>query len=300
MNKQQLIAIAKRTVAMRRQKALDECDQRLRALRSHDDWRICEQNLKNAEIAVALYKKQDQTQNVEKYGKLRAQLLKKYGMTEEDLSPKFCCKFCEDTGFVGAKTCVCLQTELRKLIVNQSNVANPNCTFGNSTETLPHNKAVYKKAEEICKTAQLQNVLLLGQNGTGKTFLLSACANLCADLGKSVLFLTAYNLNSLFLECHLSDFSTNKTILDNLLDTDALVIDDLGTEITYRSVTAEYLFALINERIARGKQTFVSTNLSLQDIREKYDERIFSRLVDQKITFVAKLEGNDKRISSSR
>ncbi len=295
MNKQQLLQIAKRTIIRRRLAALDEHDKKLQTLRSHDDWRICEHNLKNAEIAVALYKKYAEQENVDKYTALRNDLLKKYGMTEDDLVPNFSCKICQDTGYAKERMCVCLQTELRRLIVNQSNVTNKNYTFENSAETDSHNKAVIKQAEKICRTKNLQNILLLGPNGTGKTYLLSACANLCANLSRSVLFMTGYNLNSLFLECHLSDFETNKAILDNLIDTDVLVIDDLGTEITYRNVTAEYMFALLNERIARGKQTFISTNLSLQDIRDRYDERIFSRLIDQKITFVAQLGGKDKR-----
>ncbi len=64
----------------------------------------------------------------------------------------------------------------------------------------------------------------------------------------------------------------------------------------YKNVTAEYLFVVINERIAKNKQTIISTNLSLADLRDRYDERLFSRLVDQSVTFVAQLTGKDKRI----
>ena len=83
--------------------------------------------------------------------------------------------------------------------------------------------------------------------------------------------------------------------MENILDVDVLFVDDLGTENVYRNVTAEYLFVVINERIARGKQTFISTNLSLANIRTAYDERIFSRLVDKNVTFLAQLVGEDKR-----
>ena len=83
--------------------------------------------------------------------------------------------------------------------------------------------------------------------------------------------------------------------MENLLDVDALFIDDLGTENIYRNVTAEYLFVVINERIARGKQTFISTNLTLDSIRWRYDQRIFSRLMNKDLTFVYQLVGEDKR-----
>lgn len=295
MNKQQLIQEAKKVVNNRRQNAFDQLDERLKTLRGNDDWRICEQKLKQAEVAVAVFKKQAEEKNVLKYTTLRDELLAKYQMTKDDLQPKFFCKACQDTGYVGGKMCSCLQDEVRKLIVKECNLQDPSCRFDVSRETNKHNLSVYKAAKNVCEKGNFQNILLMGQNGTGKTFLLTACANLCAKLGKSVTFLTAYNLNALFLECHLSDLATNKAIMDSLNACDVLVIDDLGTEITYRGVTAEFLFVLLNERKAAGKQTFVSTNLSLQDIRDKYDERIFSRLIDQKITLVAKLEGSDKR-----
>lgn len=295
MNKQQIIREAKRVVDNRRLAALDSHDKRMENLRRNDDWRICEQKLRQAEIAVAVYKKSSEEKNVAKYTALRNELMARYNITEEDLQPDFFCKICKDTGYADGRMCSCLETEVRKLIVQDGNLHNPGYVFENSRETNKHNSTVYKAAKKTCETKNFQNILLMGQNGTGKTFLLTACANLCAALGESVAFLTAYNLNSLFLECHLSDLATSKAVMDSLTDTDVLIIDDLGTEITYRGVTAEYFFALLNERVTRGKQTFISTNLSLADIRDKYDERIFSRLVDQKITLVAKLEGEDKR-----
>ena len=296
MNKQQLILLAKRKIAERREKAVDDCQKTLQALRSHDDWKSCEHVLKTAQVRFVLYGDQSAKEVVERQKEERKRLLKKYNVTENDLRPAYFCAKCEDTGSVDGVPCSCFQAELRRLIVAESNVENGDFTFANSTETNKHNLAVHKKAQEVCTKGNLKNILLTGGTGTGKTYLLSACINLCADLDKSVMFTTAYNLNSLFLECHLSNLATKQTILESLTDADVLAIDDLGTETVYKNVTAEYLFALINERLARNKQTFFSTNLSLSDIRERYDERIFSRLVDQSKTFIALLEGADKRL----
>ena len=99
------------------------------------------------------------------------------------------------------------------------------------------------------------------------------------------------------MECHLGDLATKQAVTDNLTDVDVLVIDDLGTETTYKNVSAEYLFSLLNERLAQGKQTFISTNLTIGQLRDNYDERIFSRLIDQKTNLVAQLNGADKRMS---
>lgn len=296
MNREQLILAAKRKIDANRLQAIDDFEKKLSYLREHADWQKCEHALKTAQVDLVLYKKAEAKAIVDKQKQIRAQLLNKYGVTEADLTPKYTCKKCEDTGYVNGQPCSCLQAVIRTLIVAESNVANKNYTFENSAETNKHNISVYKMAERVCTQNALQNILLTGGTGTGKTYLLSCCLDRCAEVGKSVLFVTAYNLNSLFLECHLSNLATKQIIMDNLTDVDVLAIDDLGTENVYKNVTAEYTFQLLNERLSRKKQTFISTNLSLSDIRERYDERLFSRMIDQNLTFVAKLEGNDKRL----
>ncbi len=296
MNKQEMLILAKRRIEQKRTQAVDKCEKNLATLRSREDWKSCERALKTAQVQLILNRDASAEQTVKKQKLIRAQLLKKYKLTESDLTPDYSCKKCADTGYVDGQPCQCLQNELRQLLVAESNVADKTMTFANSTETNKHNLAVHKKALEVCKNSSLKNILLTGGTGTGKTYLLSACINTCAEEGKSVFFTTAYNLNSLFLECHLSDVATKRAILDNLTDVDVLAIDDLGTENVYKNVTAEYLFALVNERLTRNKQTFFSTNLTLADVRERYDERIFSRLVDQNSTLIALLEGADKRL----
>ncbi len=296
MNKQEMLILAKRKIQQNRTDAEGRCEKNLATLRAHDDWKRCEHALKTAQVQWILQRDGSAEQAVKQQKTVRAELLKKYGLSEKDLIPDYSCKKCADTGYLDGHPCQCLQNELRKLLSAESNVADKTMTFANSTETNKHNLAVHKKALEVCKNGNLKNILLTGGTGTGKTYLLSACINLCAEEGKSVLFTTAYNLNSLFLECHLSDVATKRAILDNLTDVDVLAIDDLGTENVYKNVTAEYLFALVNERLTRNKQTFFSTNLTLADVRERYDERIFSRLVDQNSTLIALLEGSDKRL----
>ena len=300
MNRQQLLTLARRNVDERKINAETQCDNLLADLRKDETWNEIEHSLRKAEIDFVMSDGEVKTlaeKTIADCKRKIAKYLQKRGLSEHDLHPHYACEKCNDTGYVNGAICSCLSDEIRRLIVAESNVTNTDYTFANSKESNSHNRAVYKKAQQICIDGG--NVLLTGKTGSGKTYLLTACANLCAEQNKSVLLLTSYTLNGMFLDAHLSDLATHQAIMDSLVDVDVLLIDDLGTENVYKNVTAEYLFSVLNERIARKKQTFISTNLALNEIRERYDERIFSRVVDQSTTLVAELTGADKRIKKA-
>ena len=290
MNRLQLIKNAQRIIDERRFKAEEQRDITLQTLRQYDEFKLCEKNLRKAQIDC------DSAKTAQFKAQLK-QILKQRNLTEQDIQPRYRCPHCNDTGYIDGTICSCLQQEICKLITAESNVINNGFTFANSTETNKHNIAVYNKVKQMCDKMQ-GNLLLVGNTGSGKTYLITACVNSAIAHNRSVLFTTAYTLNSMCLDAHLSDHRTSQSILDTLIDVDVLAIDDLGTEINYKNVTAEYLFAIINERIARRKQTFISTNLTLADLRDRYDERLFSRLVDANITTVAQLQGADKRVKN--
>lgn len=295
MNKQKLVEIAQRNIEMRRIQAEDVARRAQEHLMENSTFATLERQLRRVQVQYAMGDHSDQTtQKLAQLKQQRKQLLAELGIQEGQLAPHYHCSKCDDTGYVNGQACSCLADEVRKMLIKQSNVANSTYTFENSTETDKHNLGMYNLAKTACQEGK--NILLVGQTGTGKTYLITACANLALAGGKSVLFTTAYNLANSFLQAHISQLETRQAILDSITEVDVLVIDDLGTEKSYKTVTGDYLFAVINERIAQNKQTFISTNLSLQQIRDKYDERLFSRLVDQKITKVIKLVGADKRV----
>lgn len=74
-----------------------------------------------------------------------------------------------------------------------------------------------------------------------------------------------------------------------LRTTSLLVLDDLGAEYDHTWVQCK-VDAIVNERYNRMRSTIVTTNLSAQDIRDRYQLRIFDRLraTNQLITFTGK------------
>ena len=56
------------------------------------------------------------------------------------------------------------------------------------------------------------------------------------------------------------------------------------------------LFTLLNERMATGRHTVIATNLSPVQLKERYGERVASRLLDRSKGLLIQLEGKDLRL----
>ena len=137
------------------------------------------------------------------------------------------------------------------------------------------------------------NLFFYGETGLGKTFLSHCIAGSLIESSHSVIYYSAFDLfESLAKETFGKDAGQEGSY-DWILDSDLLIIDDLGTELTNAFVTSR-LFLILNERLRRGRSTLISTNLSLPSFARIYSERIFSRITSsyQVLGFF----GNDIRI----
>ena len=144
-----------------------------------------------------------------------------------------------------------------------------------------------------------RNLFFYGTVGTGKSFLSGCIARELLQRGCSVLYFSAAGLFDTLarytfdgrLKDSLQDFC------EDLYGCDLLIVDDLGTEITNSFVTSA-LFSCLNERHLRGRSTLISTNISLEELRDRYSDRIFSR-ISSGFT-LCKLTGPDIRILKKR
>ncbi len=88
-----------------------------------------------------------------------------------------------------------------------------------------------------------------------------------------------------------------REIYPYLLDSDLLIIDDLGTELNNAFVSSR-LFYCVNERLLRKKSTIISTNMTTGMLRDTYSERISSRIIRHYTTIP--LYGSDMRTKIGR
>jgi DNA replication protein DnaC len=139
------------------------------------------------------------------------------------------------------------------------------------------------------------NLLFFGGTGLGKTFMCNCIANELLNKEISVLYQTSFSLFET-IENHkfnkLNETEENLMNYNMIFDCDLLIIDDLGTEVSNSFTNAE-LFNIINERMITDKRTIISTNLSLEQLRDTYSDRITSRIFNNFVPL--KFYGKDLR-----
>ena len=219
--------------------------------------------------------------------------------------PEYSCALCSDTGYLPHtnERCSCFTRRLVELAMKSD------CTL--NTQTFEYfDPAVYPptdgrdisvemiKIKNYCQAyadsfpqVKYPNLLLSGNTGTGKTFLLNCIASRLRERSFSIVFITAGRLFDILRKYALNQISD----IDALLEAELLMIDDFGTEPLFNNITVEYMFLLINERTRLKKPLCLSTNLTPDKIKERYTERIASRLLDKSAFVILHVPGKDIR-----
>lgn len=221
------------------------------------------------------------------------------------LEMEYDCALCRDTGIVEGKRCVCLVKKLLQggqldlPLLQQQNFDTFDITrFPEDADGVPQREKmqkVYDAARRYTRNFphnEQPNFFVCGGTGLGKTFLLSCIAKEILEKGYYVQSYTSYRFFQRMLNYHLG----KEDSIEDILNTDLLIIDDLGTEPEYKNVNTNYLFMVLNERICRKKHTVCASNLKITELKERYGERISSRLFDKSITYAGLLAGKDLRL----
>lgn len=229
-------------------------------------------------------------------------LLKQNGYPADYLEMHYTCPVCRDTGYVGSRKCGCFHREEIRLLYSSSRLeealAKENFAALSFDVYDEEQKAAMPAIIDACRLFistfddKFQNLMLYGPVGTGKTFLTNCIAKELLDRSHSVVYFTAFQLFELLSPSHTEENDLRQRS-EAVLDSDLLILDDLGTEML-NTFTVSRLFQVLNERALRRRSTIISTNLSLKDFRDLYSERIFSRITSSYT--LLKFTGSDIRI----
>lgn len=234
-------------------------------------------------------------------------ILKDRGIDIAYLKPYYECKKCNDTGYITqdnkVQMCSCLKQKLLNIAFNNSNISNLEKENFSKFNPLVYSDDVdmakYKfnisprknilnikeKALEFIENIDnpdYNNLLFTGNSGLGKTYMSNCIAGEVLKKGKTVLYQTA----PVLLE-NVINYKMNKNkekdnnYYKSILESDLLIIDDLGTE-SMNSMKLSELFTIINTRLLnlnnKVTKTIISTNLGIKEIFNFYEERIGSRI----------------------
>lgn len=234
------------------------------------------------------------------------QILAENGYPADYLEPIYTCNECMDTGYVDGARCSCFLKKLIDKFYLQSNLNNiwvkenfdtfdtgfyskdkqPDQEFSPYDNIISILESSKDFVEEFNKKGSHRgNILIYGEVGLGKTFLTNCIAKAVLDKGHQVLYLSSNELFKNVLSPYL--MNQEKSLADlykYVYNCELLIIDDLGTELTNSFVTSN-LFEIINQRNISGKSTLISSNLGLKDLKDRYSERIMSRIIESYTVF---------------
>lgn len=248
-------------------------------------------------------------------------LLISSGFPENYLELRYHCPICKDTGFADNDLCSCFRQAAAQKIYDQSRISpileRENFDTFNMhyySETIDSRfgispadnmKMIVARCQSYIQNfdSQFANLFITGNTGVGKSFLTHCIANELLKSSRSVLYMTAFELIEAF-EAHTFGNTEDgeerfyeDTLFDSIINCDALIIDDLGTE-TINNFTVSQLFLCLNHRQEYRKSTIISTNLPVEAIQDIYSERISSRILSYYHIFL--IFGEDIRIKIAR
>lgn len=265
---------------------------------------LTQQGAEQRAALAAEMKRRGQANNA----RIRA-LLASNGFPADQLEPRYRCDKCRDTGYVGdapSRFCDCFEARLRLRLHEDGSMAGVEEQNFNTFDErrIPEADGQRERMADIRRVCEAYadsfpdtdvcNLLFTGPGGLGKTFLLNCIFERVTERGGSAVRITAFRMFEAMRQQHVGndgDFAG----FSSLIEAPLLLIDDLGTEPMMRNITVEYLFTLLNERGAARRHTVIATNLTPVELKERYGERVASRLLDRSACWTIQFTGKDLR-----
>jgi len=228
---------------------------------------------------------------IDEFSKAKKDLLIANNLPSDYLEPFYQCADCRDTGFVERAKCHCFKKKEALILYEQSNLEAvlEQSSFDKLSyeyyegEDLERFRNAVSDSYTFVKDfdSRYENILFFGPVGTGKSFLSACIAKELLDTDHSVVYFSAPELFDILSDIMFDkgDRTSLRSSKDILYNSELLIIDDLGTELS-NSATATELFSILTDRNLNHKSTIISTNLELNQLKDRYDDRIFSRLLE--------------------
>jgi len=222
-------------------------------------------------------------------------MLRQLGLPANYLEPPYYCPLCEDTGYVDGKRCECLSSLLRmeasKALPAPDHLSDYSfeafkldyypAQGDGAVSPRQQMQAILNKCRVFAESFPCggESLLFLGRTGLGKTHLSLAIANEVAKNGAAVAYASAQDLVDRAERAKFGrDNGGDAEFVQGALSCDLLILDDLGTEFSSQMAAAT-LFQVVNTRLLERRSTIISTNLSPQELQDRYSERLASRIL---------------------
>lgn len=220
-------------------------------------------------------------------------LLTSAGFPADYLSPVYTCKICRDKGTFEGEWCDCFRRLMLNAAADDLNSVSPMklSTFDSfsidyySDETDPtvgySPRTLIKHNLDFCKSyaedfsSDSESIFMNGGTGLGKTHLSLAIADTVIKKGHNVIYGSVPELLRVMEKEYFGKADGNTT--ESLTSCDLLILDDLGAE-PDKPLYTSLMYEVLNARMNRSLPTVVNSNLGVNELKERYHDRIWSRL----------------------